>query len=554
MGGICLDKLPHSCGTRKGLQVYGQDDGSVNGYCHACNTFVPNPYGEPKTVDTLPKQRVVKSREEIMAEIDELHSYPVYDLVDRRLRATDLEAFGIKIGVDEADGVTPRLIYFPYEVDGDITAYKTKLIDPKRFWSLGDQGEVDLFGWSRAISLGAKRLIVCEGEFDAVALTKILEMHVKPEYKDSLPAVVSLPHGAAAAGNDLARLAPKIRRHFKEISFCFDSDDAGQQAIVDASITFPEATIITLPCKDANECVIKGQTKAAYNATIFNASKPKNTRLVAFEDIYEEAKETPEMGVSMPWEEVTNWMRGARTGETIYIASAPKMGKSEVVNSLGAHFVTEHGWDALFAKPEEANKKTVKLLAGKVASKRFHDPSVPFDEEAFDKACEKLKGDKVFMIDLYQHVGWESLKQDITAFAHRNDNKKVVFIDPITNLTNGMSSSDANTKLQQIAQELAAMAKDLDILIFIFCHLRNPDSGPSHDRGGQVLASQFAGSRAMERSCNYMFALEGNKDPDLPEEERNMRDFVLIADREFGEVGRCRLYWDKNTTQFNECK
>lgn len=550
--GICLDKISHSCGTRQGLQVFEREDGTVDGYCFSCKTYVRHPYGDERNVDSLPKKRITKSREEIMAEINEISSYPTIDLVDRRLRATDLDAFGIKVGVDETDGVTPRLIYFPYEVDGDIQAYKTKLIDPKRFWSLGDQGDVDLFGWSRAISLGSKRLIVVEGEFDAPALTKILEMHVKPEYKDSLPAVCSLPHGAASAGKDLSRLAPKIRKHFTDISFCFDKDAAGELATTEACKVFPEATVITLPEKDANECVIKGKTKAAYNATVFKAEKPKNTRLISLDEIYESAKEAPEMGVSMPWKAVTEWMRGARTGETVYVGAAPKMGKSEVVNALGAHFVCEHGWDALFAKPEENNKKTVKLLAGKVASKRFHDPNEAFDEEAYERAGSKLKGDKVFMIDLYQHVGWDSLKQDITAFAKRNDKDKVVFIDPITNLTNGMSSSDANTALQQISQELAAMAKDLNLLIFIFCHLRNPDSGLSHDRGGQVLTSQFAGSRAMERSCNYMFALEGNKDPDLSEDERNMRDFVLLADREFGEVGRCRLFWNKETTQFAE--
>ena len=41
-------------------------------------------------------------------------------------------------------------------------------------------------------------------------------------------------------------------------------------------------------------------------------------------------------------------------------------------------------------------------------------------------------------------------------------------IDPITNLTNGMDSGDANVKLQEIAQDLSAMAKDLNIAIFIF--------------------------------------------------------------------------------------
>ena len=115
-----------------------------------------------------------------------------------------------------------------------------------------------------------------------------------------------------------------------------------------------------------------------------------------------------------------------------------------------------------------------------------------------------------------------------------------------------MDAALANTKLQEIAQELSAMALDLNVVIFIFCHLRNPDSGPPHERGGEVLSSQFAGSRAMARSCNLMLGLEGNRDPNLPREERNLRTLVLLEDREFGETGRFKLYWDQSTGLFNE--
>lgn len=549
--GICLDKLAHSCGTRKGLQVFEREDGGVDGYCFSCHSYVRHPYGDEKTVDQLPKKRLGKTREEIEEEIKDIQTYPVMDLTDRRLRKESLDYYNIKIGVDESDGVTPRLHYYPYTKDGVLTGYKVRLIENKRIWALGDQTDVDLFGWEQAVARGVKRLIIVEGELDAPALTRILEMHTKAGYEESTPAVCSLPHGAASAGKDLARLAPKIRKHFKEISFCFDNDEAGERATEAACKVIPEATIITLPEKDANDCIISGKTKAAFNAAMFNATKHKNSRIICLDDIWEDSKEPPTMGVSWPWASVTKRTRGIRKGETIYIGAAQKMGKSEVVNSLASHLVLEHGWKVLLAKPEESNKKTAKLLAGKAASKRFHDPDVPFDEGAYDAAGKKLLGRKVFMLDLYQHLGWETLKQDITSAA-QSDGVDAIFIDPITNLTNGMNSADANTKLQEIAQELAAMALDLNVVIFIFCHLRNPDSGAPHDRGGAVLTSQFAGSRAMGRSCNYMFGLEGNKSPDLSEEERNIRKFVLLDDREFGEVGATTLYWDKHTTQFNE--
>ena len=54
------------------------------------------------------------------------------------------------------------------------------------------------------------------------------------------------------------------------------------------------------------------------------------------------------------------------------------------------------------------------------------------------------------------------------------------------------------------------------------------------------------------RSCQMMLGLEGNKDPDLELEQRNIRKLVILEDRVFGESGFIRLYWDKNTGLFNE--
>jgi len=184
-------------------------------------------------------------------------------------------------------------------------------------------------------------------------------------------------------------------------------------------------------------------------------------------------------------------------------------------------------------------------MEGKV----FHDPEIPMDYEAYDRAGSMLEG-KLAMVNLYQHLGWESLQADIGTAAAWG--AKVVFIDPITNLTNGMASADANVKLQEYAQSLASMALDLGIVIFIFCHLKAPSNGDDHEHGGAVLSSQFAGSRAMMRSCNLMVGLEGDKSPDLEPEEKNMRSLVLLEDREFGQTGRFPIYWDHNTGLFNE--
>jgi twinkle protein len=571
-------KMAHECGTRHGLQVFEEDDGRITGYCFSCGTFVPHPLGKDANRDTIDLPPA-KTPEQIQAEIAEIDGYQCIDIQSKRLRGKHLEQFGIKVGLSEVDGKTPETIYYPYRKKGKITGYKVKLLpkdgEDKRIWSIGDlkhneNGDVEPFGWQEALKHGGRRLIITEGEDDAVAYRSLVERYTKEEWKDHTPAIISLSHGAGNAAETLSKWKKEITARWKEVILVFDMDKAGEEAIQKAMLILPEATTVKLPSKDVNQCIIDGRGKAAYDAIQFHAEKPKNSRLVFGDDLHEVAKEEAKYGeLSWPWDHLNKKTRGIRLGETIYIGAGVKMGKSELLNELAAHFIKNHGVKVFMAKPEEANKKTYKLIAGKIVGRRFHDPDVEFDYEAYEEAGKTLKG-KLAMVNLYQHLGWDSLRDDIIAAAHWG--AKAVFIDPITNLTNGVNAADANTELQKIAQDLAAMALDLNIVVFIFCHLKAPDGNIQkekrdkyyrdgkyiglgtcpHELGGDVISSQFAGSRAMMRSCNMMLGLEGNKDEALDDNIKNIRNLVLLEDREFGETGRFPIFWNKNTTLFTE--
>lgn len=549
MGGIPVGRMAHHCGSRQGLNLYEQENGNIDGYCYSCKTYEPDPL-DGNTMEKAGIPRTSKTREEIEQELEEIDAYPIKGLDDRKIGKATMEYFNCRVALDQERQERVEMHFYPYKGIKGGRGYKVRRVEGKKIWSVGSMKDVYPFGWEQAIQTGSKRLYITEGEIDAMSLfSVIMQKQFGTAYQDDKPSVVSIPHGAAGADKDLAKIQGEIRKYFKEIILVFDMDEAGRKAVEETLKIFPEAKVANLPQKDVNDCVMEGNIKALFNAVVFNAQVPKNTRLVDADDLFEEAKEQAKFGLSWPWKKTTEQTRGIRFGETIYIGAGAKMGKSEVVNALGAHLIVEHGLKILMAKPEENNRKTVKLIAGKIAGKIFHDPKIEFDEEAYNEACDKMRG-KLKLLNLYQHLGWETLKQDIRAAAVAGC--KAIFIDPITNLTNGMSAADANVKLQEIAQELAAMALDLDVVIFIFCHLRNPDAGAPHDRGGEVLTSQFAGSRAMERSCNYMFGLQGNKDPALSEEDRNLRELVLLADREYGEVGPTNLYWNKNNGQFVE--
>jgi twinkle protein len=306
------------------MQVFERDDGTVDGYCFSCNTYIRNPLGDVSLASAIPKEnRIGKTKEEVDKELEDILSYPVVDLKVRKLRASYLEEFGVKVGVSEQDGKTPTIVYFPYTLDGNITGYKVRLLEEKRMWSIGSTKGCDLFGWEQAIKTGARRLIITEGEFDAVALRAIIDLETKDSYKDYKPAVVSLISGASSAKKDISRLMPKIKKYFKEVVLCFDNDEPGQKAVSEVCKLFGDVTSITLPCKDANECILQGtQTKkAAYAAVTFRASKPNNIRLIHGSQLRDKAKQAPKMGLSWPWEGLTKLTRGIRRGETYYFGA-----------------------------------------------------------------------------------------------------------------------------------------------------------------------------------------------------------------------------------------
>jgi len=871
MAGKCVDKLSHSCGSNDGLQVF-EVDGKYTGFCFRCGKYIDDPYEE----GAIPVGKgIKKTEEEIRQEIKDISKYPAYDLPTRKLNKETLERFRVTVGVDETDGLTPRYVFFPYfNRVKELIRYKVRILDPKNMWFMGS-GQAMPFGWFESILTGAKKLFIVEGEFDVLALYQVLkEATYGTKYEHYDPAIISFPTGASGILKEFGRIQNDIRRHFEEIIFIPDQDDAGRQAVDALVKTYPFIKIADIPAKDVNAGLIEGKAKAIHRSVVFKSVVPKNTRIMRGHFFTEKAKEKPEWGISWPWEGMTKATRGIRRGETLYFGAGVKMGKempyslviptpkgdrtweslkvgdevfgrngkatrithiweqgekdvyeikfsdgtstlcglnhlwpvkhyrkgeigplstkeimkklkdyrgyriwsipsneavvyphqellidpyllgiwlgdgnnsdgritipdveiweklgeigkelengsrkthtvlglegklrqynllnnkhipeiylkasipqrlkllqglldsdgtvekhgsvifsssieairdgvsylaqslglitrcsikeitfykrvyckpsykccitwdgeteiltlkrkkerlkqpvypghrrkviddvmfshreqckcitveaedslylvndfivthnSELVSSLAAELIRQCKIPVFLIKPEEAPVKSYQRLVGKAAHRIFHDPLVEFDHEAYDK-FEPLVRDYCIILDSYQFLNWDSLKDDIR-YVVKNEQVQDIFLDPITCLTNQMSSAEANEFLVAMTAELSAMSKDLNFTPYLFCHLKSAESGPPHERGGKVLSHQFAGSRAMMRTCNYMIGLEGNKDPDLSLEERNRRDLVILEDREFGSSERIKLYWDYKTGVFTEVK
>ena len=195
--GECVEKLAHECGSNRGLQVFQAEDGSFNGYCFSCGVTVDDPYKDKPPPVFNPKTAEQK-HQEVMAIAKD---YGSVALPHRALKQYALEYFGVRVSVNEGDGVTPQGVFFPFGKERKLSSYKFRdLHNKKKMYTMGEFKGSDMFGWGRALRSGERILYITEGEFDAIALYQILkDSQANTQYADNNPAVVSVTSGSGSA-------------------------------------------------------------------------------------------------------------------------------------------------------------------------------------------------------------------------------------------------------------------------------------------------------------------------------------------------------------------
>lgn len=318
--GACVEKLPHSCGGTKSLQVFQREDGGYDGYCFRCGTHVKDPYGEGQRPKASLK---IKTQDQIREELEEITSLTAHDLPERKLTRRVLDYFGVKVALSEADGVTPACRFYPYNRMGNLSAYKAKT-NTKQMYSIGELKGCDMFGWEQAIRYGNKyTLFITEGEDDALALFRVLKNSWSV---DGEPAVVSLRTGSAGAVRDFEHHRKDIERLFKRVVLVFDNDDAGRDAIQKVSKLSPGVYVAKLPLKDANDMLIAGREEELRKAVLFEATAKISGNSYRASELRALAKTKVAVGLSWPWSDMTDVTRGRRRGEVYYFGAGVKMG------------------------------------------------------------------------------------------------------------------------------------------------------------------------------------------------------------------------------------
>lgn len=516
------------------------DDGVVFGKCNRCGHYEP-PEGDLKFTP-----RSERTPEEIQEELEEISGYPQRALTGRRISLAAVEWFGVRVGLSELNGQDVVEHYYPRTAKGEIVRYNIRVCDPKGFYSKGHrvEGGVEPFGFAQLShrNVGHKKLIITEDELSAMSVFDIqLETLRNGKWSHLRQAVISWSAGVGSAAKDIQYLQETgVLGKFEEIIYVHDNDKPGFDSVERVRALLPDCKFVHMPLKDINDMHMAGREREAMGLVLFEGRIKSPDGAVRVKDIRGDASKPPEWGLSYPWEALTNLTYGQRDGEIIAIGGGTGIGKTLLAHCIAAHNIIVHREKVGVFLLEENVNMSLKNIAGKVAQWAFHRPDVEWRQELYDQACDQIE-DSLFLWNNKGQNDWEHIKECIRFWAVV-EGVKSFFIDNMTSLTNHLSPSEQNTEIARIATEIAGLADELNIRIFIFSHLNPPGGKLSHEEGAEVREHQFTGSRALQRWSQVILGFERNKH--AGDEEKHNSRIRLIKDRMYGNTGICHTRYD----------
>lgn len=424
---------------------------------------------------------------------------------------------------------------------GNVVAQKLRTAN-KRFSFVGDpKAALPLYGqwlWKA----GGKRIIVTEGELDAISVSQVQD-HKWP--------VVSVPNGASGAKRSFAA-AIEYLSAFDEVVIMFDNDEPGRAAAQECALLLRpgKAKIATLPLKDASD-MLQADRGADIMQAVWNAQSVRPDGLVLATDILDEACEVPKRGLAWPFPTLDDLLYGRREGELIFIGAGTGAGKTDFITEVIASTIGAQEQACATYFLEQPHKETVVRVAGKLNNELLH---VPRPELTATYLRDKLNAlHRAAPLHIYKHFGsadWDTIASRIRYLALAHDVKHH-FVDHLTALAAG--EQDERVALERITSEMASLAQELGVTLYVVSHLSTPDHG-SDEEGAQVSLRRFKGSRSIGFWGHAALGIERNQQH--PNEmARRVSTLRILKDRFTGQAtGKTiQLYYDPATGSLTEC-
>jgi len=510
MGRITIKNQPcEDCGGSDPKQIY--EDGST--YCFSCKKSHAAPKGERELMDFKPtdvnNSWAVSKLKEVQDE------YTTRGFKERNIYKQVSEHYGVKVSYDIDGAIDAH--YYPYYSGNTLAGYKVRTL-PKSFTSIGSiRG--GLFG--QTLYNGGKRLVITEGELDAMAVQSAWYKRYKTFYP-----VVSLR--SASSIKDLIEAREWIR-NFEEVILWLDNDDAGKAAMKEAAriIGYDKIKVAKSSEKDASDLWIKDPDQVL--KTIYDAVDYTPAGILTKHELWGQLEKYNELE-SVPYppfmDGLNDKLKGMRFGEITLWTSGTGSGKSTLLREIGFHLLQSTQDKIGIISLEESPAETARKMAGMAINRNSAKEEISIEDlkVGFDVV---FGDDRVMVLDHQGSISDGSI-MDFLEYMCLNG-CKYLFVDHITILASeGAEGLTGNEAIDKIMNDLLRLVKKYEVWIGLISHLRKTDNkGKSFEEGKLPSMDDIRGSGSIKQISMDIIAFARNAGSENLEERNTIKTKVL---------------------------
>tara|TARA_Y100000310_G_C20680503_1_gene815652 strand:+ start:1423 stop:3153 length:1731 start_codon:yes stop_codon:yes gene_type:complete len=451
--------------------------------------------------------------------------------------------------------------------DGVLLAQHMRGPDKTFHWH-GNSRSVPLWG-QHLWKSGGKRLVITEGEYDCMTVNQLL---------GGKWAVVSLPNGAAGAAKSIKDNLEFVSS-FVEVVLIFDQDEAGKRASQQVAELLPpgKCKIAVLPYKDASECMLKGVGQEVVNA-MWQAQAYSPDEIVHVSQIIEHQPDVEARVYPFPFNKLTDFLIGQRSGEITLWASGTGSGKTTILREVMHHHLMEDrsvGAIMLEESPQETVDDMVSLILNKpiraIKATRimnelrakmgkdeiFIDIIDDLTDEEYANARKELSSTSFYVYDHLGNNGLRNLcaRMEFMAISLKVD---VIVIDHITAAACGLmgessdfdGGSSERLLIDNIMKELRALVSRTGVRIDVVSQLKKTQK--AYEEGDRITLQDLRGSGSLSSVPNVVIGLERDRqNPD--ERTANTTTVRVLKNRLTGRAGiASALFFNRQTGRLEE--
>jgi twinkle protein len=387
----------------------------------------------------------------------------------------------IKRGCASCDGY----MHFAFTRNGEIVRWKSRAMSNKKMQTynyiddkLKDTFKMPFFSQFKGST--SDYLIITEGEFDCIALAQLGASNC-----------VSLPSGAGSIESAI-RNNYEFLQQFKLIYIATDMDSPGEEAAKKAEklISPLRYRRLVLPCKDANEWIIKNPEVDMTDLQLLmqNARRIDNPAITDGTDFSSDYYDPVDLGVKFGVEKLDAILGGMRKGEVTVLCGDTGSGKTSFALYL-MKMLAEKG-KGVWINSFEMNPKTIhRKMASLILKKKMKFDA--FSDEDRKSCKDYYDVYKVFLNISNSNVRLAQLRNlfEQASYVYNID---YVLLDHLDYLyeSDGKNTSEAITEAMRCIHELA-MEFQMGIILVV-----HPKQLPE---GQEVGMSDLKGSSGIKQ-------------------------------------------------------